>query len=257
MARTLTLDDITVYIPSHNRADRIAQQSLRLFPNAVVLVEEQEVEAYAKVTDRLLVQPNNPKSLAQIRNCALRHIDTEVVIKVDDDARGFYWQYGWGLERRDDPEYIMDVLLHVAQCAVDAGTSLFGLSRVKQPAYTPGFMPFRLGWAVSGLEGIIGRKYAFDEDLIVSGDIDFNLRVFAGDRFVWMDTRWAIDFGPLASTGGVARLRSQEAIDRERRILTERWGDVLRAPTKNAPASLQLRQLRPVICSVKRGPIRI
>jgi hypothetical protein len=46
-----------IIIPSKNRADIIGDKALRLFPDATLCVGDDEVDAYARVSDRLLVHP--------------------------------------------------------------------------------------------------------------------------------------------------------------------------------------------------------
>ena len=60
-------------IPSRGRADVIGQKALRIFPDAVMCVGDNEVEAYSKVTQNLLVHPAGVVGIGPLRQWILDH----------------------------------------------------------------------------------------------------------------------------------------------------------------------------------------
>jgi hypothetical protein len=63
-----------IVIPSKGRASVIQCKALRLFPNAVVRVGEDEVEPYGKVSSNLLVHPANVLGIGPLRQWLMDQI---------------------------------------------------------------------------------------------------------------------------------------------------------------------------------------
>lgn len=56
-----------IVIPSKGRAAIIGGKALRLFPDAIVCVGDDEVDAYAKVSQNLLVHPAGVVGIGPLR----------------------------------------------------------------------------------------------------------------------------------------------------------------------------------------------
>jgi len=93
-----------IVIPSKNRADIIGDKALRLFPDATLCVADNEVDAYAKVSDRLLVHPAGVVGIGPLRQWVLDHVDDPCVVMVDDDVTHVYSQIGFHKQRIEDAD---------------------------------------------------------------------------------------------------------------------------------------------------------
>ena len=93
-----------IIIPTRGRSHIIGDKGLALFPDATLCVGEDEVDAYAKVSDRLLVHPASVVGIGPLRQWVLDHVDDPCVVMVDDDVTHVYSQVGfhkWRIEHAD------------------------------------------------------------------------------------------------------------------------------------------------------------
>ena len=93
-----------ILIPSKGRADTIRDKALRLFPDTTLCVGDDEVDAYSKVSDRLLVHPASVVGIGPLRQWVLDHVDDPVVVMVDDDVTHIYSQVGFQKRRFEDAD---------------------------------------------------------------------------------------------------------------------------------------------------------
>lgn len=91
-----------IIIPSKSRADIIGDKALRLFPDATLCVRDDELDAYTKVSDRLLVHPANVVGIGPLRQWVLDHVDDPCVVMVDDDVTHVYSLVGFHKQRIED-----------------------------------------------------------------------------------------------------------------------------------------------------------
>ena len=88
-----------IIIPTRGRSDVIGDKAMRLFPDATLCIGEDETDAYAAVSDRLLVHPPNVVDIGPLRQWVLDHVDDPCLVMVDDDVTHVYSQVGfhkWG-----------------------------------------------------------------------------------------------------------------------------------------------------------------
>ncbi|MBI9018017.1 MAG: hypothetical protein JEZ07_12240 [Phycisphaerae bacterium] len=218
-----------IVIPSKGRADIIAGRTLKWFPDAIVSVGEDEVDAYSNVVakDKLLVHPANVVGIGPLRQWILDNVADPVVYMIDDDLKQLYDQTGFKKRRITDPAEAQAIVERVAIVAQDAGARVFGFQICARPiAYRP-FDPYHLNAWVGGSIGIIGRELRYDTSLLLRADIDFCLKSLMRDRIVMVDGRFDFAYDLFAGSGGGAKLRSQERHQTEIKYLLKRWGKYL------------------------------
>ncbi len=92
-----------IIVPTKNRANIIGDKALRLFPDATLCVGASEVDAYAPLSDNLLVHPDDVMGIGP-RQWGLDHVDDPCVVMVDDDVTHVYNQVGFHKRRIQDAD---------------------------------------------------------------------------------------------------------------------------------------------------------
>jgi hypothetical protein len=242
---------VKIVVPSRKRADTIAEHTLSVFPDAYVLVAEEEEKDYAKVSKirqgHLLTHPNLP-NLAAIYNHILDEIlplDDAVAI-CGDDTLQFHALIGWAPRRIRDPQQAMSVVRNAAQCAKDAGAKLFGFGANPNPICYEPCRPIKLSrWIGSPFGMLHGIDIRFDERLALMQDVDFCLQSLLKHRIIWCDSRFATTGIALNNAGGNAHLRSEAAYEKERRLLKQKWGPYIRFDTVANHSSKRYKEGKP------------
>jgi hypothetical protein len=212
-----------IIIPTKGRADVIGGKALRLFPDATLCVGADEVEAYRRLSDRLLVHPAEVVGIGPLRQWVLDHVDDPCVVMVDDDVTHVYSQVGFHKERIEDAAAAGAIVERLAILAADAGVRVFGFQQAARPLTYANFRPFSLDTWVGGVIGIIGRELRYDTRLLLRADIDFCLQSLLHDRIVLVDGRYSFIHTRFAGGGGNARQRSAERHAREIAYLKRKW----------------------------------
>jgi len=218
---------LKIVIPSKGRAETLQEKALRLFPDALVCVGDDEVEAYGKITDRLLVHPATVVGIGPLRQWVLDHVEDPCVVMVDDDVTHVYSQVGFHKRRIEDADTARALVERLAILAQDAGARVFGFQQAARPLTYANFRPFSLNTWVGGLVGIVGRELRYDPSLLLRADIDFCLQSLMRDRFVLVDGRYSFIHTRFAGKGGNALNRSSERHAREIAYLKKKWGPYL------------------------------
>jgi hypothetical protein len=200
---------------------------LGLFPGALVVVHEDEVDDYAVLGADLLAHPPEVQGIAPLKNWILDHVEDEVVFIVDDDISML--KAMGGRPRRSapitDPRAIVRILANAERMARGLGAPVFGFNQnggdVRKFRNQE---PFSIcGW-VGGAMGIIGRDLRFDPALKMRADIDFCLQAQLTDRCIFIDLRFAFVEQRFNNTGGNAHMRSAARNQRELAYLQQKWG---------------------------------
>ncbi len=228
---------LPIIIPSKGRQGTIGQRSLALFPDAIVTVDEREVEAYAPVVPpgQLLPHPPLP-GISAIRNWILDTIPDEAFVMVDDDIKSVYSKVGRVIKHYRRPDDVRQIVENAYECARGIGAHLFGFT---QDGNVLGFKPQDpltfVGW-IGTVIGIVGRGLRYDERLAIgSEDIDLSLRHLLEHRIVFIDERFHFySVNRLRATGGNASNRSLEREQRESQRLIDTWGQYVRVGFKES-----------------------
>ena len=216
-----------IIIPSKGRSDIIRDKALRLFPDATLCIGDDEVDAYAKVSDRLLIHPAGIVGIGPLRQWVLDHVDDPCVVMVDDDVTHVYSQVGFHKKRIEDADTARAIVERLAILATDGDVRVFGFQQAARPFTYANFRPFSLNTWVGGLVGIIGRELRYDTSLLLRADIDFCLQSLLHDRIVLVDGRFSFIHTRFAGGGGNAANRSSARHEREIAYLRRKWGQCL------------------------------
>ncbi|MCY3024599.1 MAG: hypothetical protein NTW87_36960, partial [Planctomycetota bacterium] len=214
-------------IPSKGRAQTLQEKALRLFPDALVCVGDDETDTYRKVSANLLVHPASVVGIGPLRQWVLDNVSDPCVVMVDDDVTHVYSQVGFHKRRIEDADTARAIVERLAILAQDAGARVFGFQQAARPLTYANFRPFSLNTWVGGVVGIIGRELRYDTSLLLRADIDFCLQSLMRDRFVLVDGRYSFIHTRFAGSGGNAKQRSAERHAREIAYLKRKWGPYL------------------------------
>lgn len=242
---------VQVVIPSKGRAHRIRQESLALVPDALVTVDEVEMDDYLKVVPReqLLPHPGRSElpSLGAIRNWILDNVKSDVIVQFDDDVTAFRCHVGWRSRTYTDPATIAELLHSTAICARDAGCKVFGFSHLANPTFFQPYKPFRLNSWVGVVLGLIdGHGLRFDVGTTYD-DVDLSLQSLMRHRIVWCDLRWCYlnHSAGGKDVGGLTGTRTQDDYAKNHVRLRQRWGNYVGA-VENVGTSLNVPRTQQV-----------
>jgi hypothetical protein len=235
---------VKIIIPTKGRSDVIRDKALRLFPDATLCVGDDEVNAYGKVSDRLLVHPAGIVGIGPLRQWVLDHVDDPCVVMVDDDVTHVYSQVGFHKKRIEDADTARAIVERLAILATDGGVRVFGFQQAARPFTYANFRPFSLNTWVGGLVGIIGRELRYDTSLLLRADIDFCLQSLLHDRIVLVDGRFSFIHTRFAGGGGNASNRSSARHEREIAYLRRKWGQCLDVVQAKGTTRLVVRVVR-------------
>jgi len=235
---------VKIVIPTKGRADIIADKALRLFPDATLCVGDDEVAAYSKVSEKLLVHPSNVVGIGPLRQWVMDHVEDPCVVMVDDDVTHIYSQVGFHKLRIKDAGTARALVERTAIAAADAGARVFGFQQAARPLTYANFRPFSLNTWVGGVVGIIGRELRYDTSLLLRADIDFCLQSLVRDRFVFVDGRYSFIHTRFAGAGGNAKQRSAARHEQEIKYLKRKWGPYLDVVQAKGTTRLCVRVVR-------------
>ncbi|MGA2499559.1 MAG: hypothetical protein ABSH20_17620 [Tepidisphaeraceae bacterium] len=233
-----------IIIPSKGRASAIGGKALRLFPDATVCVGEDEQDAYAKVSQNLLVHPAGVVGIGPLRQWVLDHVEDPCVVMVDDDVTHAYSQVGFHKRRIEDADTARAIVERMAILATDAGVRVFGFTQAARPMTYANFRPFGLNTWVGGLVGIVGRELRYDTALLLRADIDFCLQSLLHDRIVLVDGRYSFIHTRFGGAGGNVRQRSAERHEQEIHYLIRKWEPYLESVPAKGTTRLVVRVQR-------------
>jgi len=213
-------------IPSRRRVEACGKV-LRMFPGALVVVHEDEVDDYAVLGAELLAHPATVSGIAPLKNWILDNVADETVFIVDDDVSALKAMAGRATASAviRDPVAIAAILENAERGAQALGTPVFGFSQnggdVRKFRNQD---PFALAGWVGGAFGIIGRALRFDDSLKLRANIDFCLQAQLRFRCIFSDLRFSFVEQRFNNTGGNAHNRSAERNRRELAYLKQKWG---------------------------------
>ena len=217
-----------IVIPSRGRAGLIARKALRLFPDAVVCIGSDEVDAYAALTDNLLLHPPEVTGIGPLRQWVLDNVEDPTVVMVDDDVKYVVSQVGFRSRRLDDADAARAIVERLAVLAQEAGARVFGFYQGGGPLNYSNCRPFSFNHWVGGVVGVVGRELRYDTSLILRADIDFCLQSLLRDRIIMLDCRYSFIHTRFAGTGGNAANRSSQRHAEEIAYLRRKWGPYLK-----------------------------
>lgn len=202
---------------------------LALLPDALICVDEREVNDYrAVVPDRQLIPHPPTANLPQVRNWIVENVRCRCLVQIDDDLKRVVVSDGFSRRPTIDPGEIVQILVNAANICEDAGIGAFAFRRQPNPAVIrPDERPFSLVAPVSCTFGMLGtaRYRTFDERFTGREDFDWTMRTLIEDRILFVDNRFHFDHGPIfAGRGGNVGLVDQNGFDNASRLLKRLYG---------------------------------
>jgi len=214
----------TITIPSHKRVRNIPPM-LRLFPSAVVVVDEQEREDYAQVVpeQQLLTHPSLD-TLPKIRNWIIDNVPTHAVVQIDDDLRNVLSMVWRRPKKIVDPVMLQRIIENGVNIAHDLKKSCFCWGRMRMAMTSPSLKPFAFSRLISSSFVIVGKQARFDDSLPFNADLDLTLQLLLKERIVLQDTRFYFDHGSIEGEGGGAQAKRTTAdMERWKQHIKSKW----------------------------------
>ena len=237
--------DYALVIPSRKRVGNMARIN-ELFPWSIIYIAESEYDDYAKVVpkERIMTHPDSD-NFCYILNYLLDNRPEQSIAIFDDDIKYLQSIVGRKGRRIEDPEMLRRVIENGVAMLQDAEKTMFTYAISPKPLdFQPG-NPIKLGFALPAGAWIInGRKFRFDERLIVRDDLDFALQVLLEDRYAICDTRFCWVCGEYQNVeGGLQCVRTSEAEKHDKETLYKKWGReilFLDKPQKNGALGVKV-----------------
>jgi hypothetical protein len=233
-----------IVIPSKGRSNTIC--SHKLFDlekhNVSVVVPKSEFDAYQdKIGKKHLVAiPDDVLGLGAVRNWIIDHFEDEIIVMVDDDVKHMVSLLNIKAEKITSKDGNYEILANAANCACDAGCTLFTINQSEDVRKYQHTEPFSLNAWVGSVVGIIGRKYSFTVINKTKVDADYSLLCLLKDRIIWTDKRFSF-VAPRDTNSGVnTNFRSQKSIDSEIAFLKQKWKKHIRIGKSKGVYSLKL-----------------
>lgn len=215
-----------VVIPSRKRVES-CRHVLGIFPGALVVVHQDEVEDYSVLDAELLAHPPSVRGIAPLKNWILDNVSDETLFIVDDDISTLKAMAGRprASAQINDPAAIRQIVENAEAAARVLGTPVFGFNQnggdVRKFKNQD---PLSLSGWVGGAMGIIGRELRYDDSLKMRADIDFCLQAQLRFRCIFADLRFSFVEERFNNTGGNAHMRNAERNAREIAYLQQKWG---------------------------------
>lgn len=221
---------VKVVIPSHKRADRV--KTLKLVPDAILCVEEAQVEEYRRHNPgvEVVAHPNDVVGLVPKRNWMAKHFGD--LFMLDDDVtifRRIYIEAGESAPIRD-PKVIRQRIEELHELAVLLGVHLYGFGKKVTPTMYNEFEPISLRTCVTGCSyGVIANENTvWNEAFQLKEDFFISCYVKHKERVVLVDNRYNFtQENTMTNSGGLAAIRNQET-ERENVLrLRQFFGEVV------------------------------
>jgi len=224
-AKTKDLDYALV-IPSRKRTANM-KHITHMFPEAIIYVAESEYDDYKKVVgdNEIMTHPDSD-NFCEILNYLLDNRKEQSIAIFDDDIKHLQVLVGRKTRKITDPASLRAVIENGVMMLQDSDKPMMSYAISPNPMEFQAGNPIKLGFALPAGAWIInGRKYRFDENIIVRDDIDFALQVLLDDRFAICDTRYCWICGEYQKEdGGLQCVRTSEAEEHDKKYLYNKWG---------------------------------
>lgn len=214
--------DVAVAVLSRDRAASLLKRTDRLASGYVLFhcgdgYDSREYHCVERVE-----VPAELHGRPVVANFALRTLDAQTVILLDDDISWVNWLGGERLFHLDRFGFL-DMLCNLVVCSRDVKAGLFGINDVDIRKASP-LLPFHTRAMIGGLVGVNGRGIWHDERQRIKADYDFALQHLKRDRLVWKDLRYFLSQDRNKLPGGNMPYRTAEREELEVANLRRWWG---------------------------------
>lgn len=236
----ITDKDIQIVIPSRRRVES-CRRTLELWPDAVVTVDEQEMDDYRDVGAEVIPHPP-VYGLGELRQWILDNFDKKLIVQCNDDVEGLYCLVGRRPRLINDPQAMMQIILNQANIIEELGVSVFTFSPVGADIrkFWPQ-NPFRFNRIEGCLFGVLRpTRVHLDPRVRQHDDVDLTLTCLLHDRYVWMDSRFAAKHDYMTKAGGNSEIRGSMNMDEEIDYLRNKWGKYFRPLHKKTMLSTMI-----------------
>ena len=225
------MEQITIVIPSHKRADRV--QTTKTVEGCVICVPESQYDEYKKHNRgiEIIAHPDEVKGLPPKLEWIRKNITNPFYI--DDDVKDFRKLYIEKGEKAkvDNPTIVREIIEQTAWAARRAGAYLFGFNHSPMPTAYSGFKPIVMsGYVMGGACGLLsGSKLWFNTEMKMGGDFWISLLNAYYHRKIYKDMRFAFTFkDTFMNPGGLSEYRNLEEEEKVFKILKQNFGNAIR-----------------------------
>lgn len=233
--------------PSYKRPENM-KTFMKLFPEATIVIRPDEKEAYSKfVPEEQLTLINEPvTNYAETSQWIFNHFEEEVLIILDDDTKTMTAIVGRKCRRITDGNVIKSVLLSSARVCKDLGIRAFAYRRTMTALqYFNDTEPFALKGMMTNPHGFIGRPFKWDTRNIGRQDEDLSMQIMKDHRILFIDQRFFFDDGLVfGGKGGLQVQRNKNTIESDKKLLKEKWGDLIEFQAKKGTENVLLKVTR-------------
>ena len=205
-------------IISRGRYDCISTHMM--LPKAILAVPALEVDLYPAVKHKV-AYPDKIQGLSKLRNWCMDEFGPCCIF--DDDITKC-WNNSHAKGKNVDNKDIPFLIQNTAECCDDAGCAVFGFSQSWDVRKYKPHRPFQLNSWVGGVIGLLDPTSRFDEHNMLKVDIDYCIQNLMKKRKIWVDQRFAFVHKRDNLAGGNALYRTEEAVRKEMKYLSVKWG---------------------------------
>ncbi len=225
---------IKPFIISRGRSDTMT--SHLFFPNATLVVAEEEEHLYAKYDMPIISYPNDWIGLSMPRNMLLNTHKDACVLFIDDDLQFFYDSLRNKRYTYEEQHYMQQVILNTAECAYVSGAKMFGWLQTPNNRYVNPLDPISYTTWLGSIYGNFPDVSRSDVNLRFKGDIDKSLNELKDSRIVYMDKRYSFYCVRDMNVGGLSAMKTGERYERDKRYIKNKWGKYVDFTSKSGKA---------------------
>jgi len=241
--------DYLIIIPSKGRSKKISRVE-EIFPNAVLLINEDELEDYKNTTFDILTHKKT-KGFGSVLNeifnqCKKHNIRYSAVF---DDDKHFFGSLVGNRQRMFTPEQIEQSIVNGCQQMEDLDLGIYLFSTCSSIIKYQQNEPFKVGFSLPQGAWIFRNEYMgkYNETLHYYDDFDFCMDYIKKHKFMLIENRTlCLSKGEL-NVGGCNSFRTSSNEKYSHNYIKKKWGDYANfvtnsSGTKRPTAVVQFRQ---------------
>lgn len=219
--------DYLIIIPSKERHNEI-EKVQELFPNAVLFVNEDEYENYAKKSKLDIITHNKVNGFGSVMNelfdkCKLNNIRYSAVF---DDDKWFFQSLVGNRQRNIRPDQIEQCVVNACQVLEDLDCYLYLFSTASSIIKYSQAEPFKVGFSLpqGALVHRNDKMHRYKEGVHYHEDFDWCMEYIKKHRYYVMDMRTLCISKGLLNTGDCNSFRTSENNKKSVAYIEKKWG---------------------------------